>query len=398
MARWRAVVALLLVALVLTACEGGQPRPAPSPTPTPLLEASPTPVTGLSVAVVLPPPDVATEAERASLKAAINDLGRAHREGIGQLRVVDPDGLSFVGDTAALLAREGVDLVCALGTGAIDQIVQIASDYPSTRFCVAPATPRRTPGNVLPINVRVEEMGYLAGVAAGMAGDGHLPGFIGGDRQHGLDRQRRGYEQGLAASRAGTPQPLVSFAAVNVERAHSLALAQYEAGVSVVYTVAGEADAGVLEAAQETAAARAERASESAPAAGPSPAPSATAPGPPAPALVIGRHATLVPPAGTEDDSTNSDSGSDAGETSSPDGGSSDHVLLSFHERLDVALDVAISRALEKWSADPATVGLAEGAFEVEPGSAREAAAIGPRIEQVIRAIREQQVQVLPPS
>ena len=388
MARWRALAAILLVAVALAACDGRQPRPAPSPSPSAGATASATPVTGLSVAVVLPPPEVATEAERASLADAIDRLGRTHRDAIGTLRVVEPDGLPFVADTVALLAREGADLVCALGTGAIDRVVDVASDYPSTRFCAAPAAARRVPGNVLQIDVRVEEMGYLAGVAAGIAGEGNPAGIVAGDRQHALDRQRRGFERGLASVRPDAPTPLVSFSALDADRAHSLAMAQYDAGASVIYALAGAGDTGVLDAAEEARTARAAAATEAPTAApttaGPTPAPSPA--GRPAPALVIGRRDALTP---TSSDTTDDEASEPT--TSSP-------VLLAFHERLDVALDVAIRRALSTWSVEPASVGLADGAFEVVGGSAPQAEAVRPQIDRVVGDIRAGKVQVLPPS
>lgn len=209
--------ALAALALVVVACTtGGEPAPIPAPTAAP----TPTPTTpeqeGLRVAVVLP---LAGEQPTgpAEARAAVGDLRVATRDDLLELRAVQPDGPAFVRDLVALLAGQGYDLVCAMGAGAREAVLELAADHPEVRFCVvAGGGPEDAPGNVHLLDIALGEAAYLAGAAVGatiapspLLEEGEprpVPvGLIGPTGSAPSTAERAAFEQGV---RRGVDRPL----------------------------------------------------------------------------------------------------------------------------------------------------------------------------------------------
>lgn len=344
--RW---VALLVSVLTLTtACrDGASPTPTPAPSPS-AVAAAPTPVDpgGLSAAFVLPPPTAASPAELASLREDLARLRRTHLRDVTTWRVVAADGPEFVGDLVALLAEDGADLVCAIGPRSGDVVVRIAPAFPETRFCATPAIAEvaTIPANVLLIDLRVEEVAYLAGAAAQLTSSPGPPGFVAGEGQYSVDRQRIAFQLGINAVSEAPVAPYVAFPVGDAERALELAAPQYAAGVGTIYSAAGAADAGVRQAAQQNDG------------------------------LVIGSLQTLVP------------------DPAAPPPAA---VLLTISERFDVPVDLALSRALGSWEGGLASVGLAQDALAIAPGGSARYRAIAPRLDELRARIEADQLQPL---
>lgn len=343
--RWLAL--LVSVATLATACQDGTPVPAPSPSPTTVV-AAPTPVDpgGLSAAFVLPPPAVASPAELEALREDLARLRRTHLRDVTTWRVVAADGPEFVGDLVALFAEDGADLVCAIGPRSGDVVVRIASAFPETRFCATPAIAELAliPANVLLIDLRVEEVAYLAGVAAQLTSAPGAPGFVAGDTRYSVDRQRLAFQLGINAVSETPVAPYVAFPVGDPERALELAAPQYAAGVGTIFSTAGAADAGVRRAAQENDG------------------------------LVIGSLRTLVPDPGEAPPAA---------------------VLFTISERFDVPVGIAVDRALASWEGGLASVGLAQDVFTLAPGGSPRYRAIAPRLDELQARIEADQLQPL---
>ena len=158
---------VVVLAAVLVACTAGTSDPGPDQATTTPPLATPTervdPVG--RVAVVVDP----RLGQRAT--AVRDGLTRLHPDVAGgrTIRVEVAEDPAFVPDLARFFAAEGHELVCVLGPDAGSVVRDVAPRAPGTRFCAAPvvAEAGALPDNVLPVDVRVEELGYLAGVALG---------------------------------------------------------------------------------------------------------------------------------------------------------------------------------------------------------------------------------------
>lgn len=248
---------------------------------------------------------------------------------VGQVRVVVPDAARFVEGVVALLADEGYGLVCAAGAEAEAAVLAVADEHPATRFCVVPATPREVPDNVLLVVPRIEEPAFLAGAAAAMLDPERPPGLVGGPGAFALDRQRAAFQAGVDAV-SPTPRPAPAAVPVaDADTAVRVAGDQYAAEIRSIYVAtSAETAAGVL---------RAAVAAEGA---------------------VLGPAAVLT-----------------------AEGELHDHVLVAFREDPVPALALAIERTVGTWSGGVATIGLADGAFELVAGPA-------PRAEAILRRVR----------
>ncbi len=342
----RSVVLLALAAALVAGCERGEPAPAPSPSPSSEGVPSPPGPSGLSVAFVIPADAARPAAVVSSVREDLDRLRRSHLRDVTDWRVVEADAPAFTADLVTYLADEGTDLVCAIGPGSGDVVVRVAPSFPRTRFCATPAIAEADaiPGNVLLIDLRVEEVAYLAGVAAQLTATTGPPGFVGGESQYSIDRQRAAFQAGINAVAATPVTPYVAFPVVDADQAFALAVPQYEAGVATIYSAAGSADVGVRRAAQETGG------------------------------LVIGSLATLVP---------------------DPSEPPPTAVLMVTQQRLDVGAGIAVEQALTSWEGGLASVGLAQRALDVGPGGSGRYGIVAPRIEELRARIEADELRPL---
>ena len=189
---------LLVALLLLLGCTAGEaPEPDPDPDPEPGEEA--TGPSGLRVGVVLPPGDAAAadevDAAALGLDGIADDV-----DDVSEIRAVVPDGEPFVADVATLLAEDGYGLVCVVGDDAQRLVLDLAERWVGTDFCALPGDPERdVPDNVVLVQVAVEELGTVVGVAlAALAGDAPAEALYAAERT-GLDRFRAGVRVGFGA-------------------------------------------------------------------------------------------------------------------------------------------------------------------------------------------------------
>ena len=339
---------LVLLAVVMAACttEGGPDR-APTPTPTPQATSTAPPITGPRVAVVRPPGQTVFGNRQRSAEAVAR-VRSSFTDQLSEIRDVVAEPASFLPEVVALMADDGYDLVCAVGPGGLDAVLATADDYPRTRFCVVPAVAADVPGNVLVVDVAVEEPAFIAGATAIQLAPQAPAGLVGSRSVYAFDRREAGFRAGVdsRAPPAESPAPrgeqtqppagqtepdnqppqvLVGLPADDVEAARSLATTQYDAGAVAVYAAAGRTDEGVLAA-----------------------------------AVAAGRGAIGVFEPNPDEDPERSQA-----------------VLVGFQTRLEPVLRVAIDRLLGEWSAEPVRLGFADGVFAlVEGGHPRSAAAL----------------------
>src|SRR5687767_13109007 len=118
----------------------------------------------------------------------ITDLGQLNDRGFNQLayeglkqaqaelgvegRVVQSESAAAYVPGMAKLAREGYDLVIAVGYAQGDAVATAAKRFPDTKFAIVDVSHgdlKGHPGNVLGLVFKEQEAGFLAGYAAALA-------------------------------------------------------------------------------------------------------------------------------------------------------------------------------------------------------------------------------------
>ena len=165
-----------------------------------------------------------------------------------------------VGDTANALKRaadSGASPIIALGSQNVAAVLTMAERYPTTQFAVVDGLVPPIFPNVQSILFRDNEGAFLVGViAAKMSKSGRI-GFIGGVDNPLIRNFATGYTQG---AKYAYPKVEVTVDMIgstpdawnNPDKARELAIAQYNAGVEVIFAAAGGSSLGVLNAANQT--------------------------------------------------------------------------------------------------------------------------------------------------
>lgn len=370
----RRLTLLVVVAAVLTACTTSAPEPAPTTSPTPT-ETAPTaaPTTSAPgrMAVVLAPDPALTAA---AAEIGVRSIAGTLRDE-AELRVVTADEVSFVEDLASFFATEGYDLVCLVGAGAEQAVRRVAPTAPATRFCVTPSSATDLPGNVLAIDVRMEELGYVAGVALAADEVAGPVGLLSGQTTYDPARLQAGLEAGLAAGGAAgvTVQPVGPLR--DEEGTEEAVRDLLGTGADGVLSLTGALDATVRSLlVAEPVTTPTEPATEE------PTDPSTEATPTESPTEAPPRFAGLV-----------------AGPEARPeeDGAELPELLLTILElHLEEAVAIAVNRHLGTWDVAPASVGLADGAFRVDVGTSPRARAVATAVEEAVTGIREGAVEI----
>jgi basic membrane protein A len=240
---------LLLAALALIAAGCGSKKSA-STTTTTTAAAGPTFKVGLST-------DIGGLNDRGFNHLAYVGLQKAQRDLGVQTRVVQSASSSDYVPNLSALARQGYGLVIGVGFTEIQALEKVAKQFPKTRFAivdVSNADEGNLP-NVEGLLFREQQVGYLAGYAAGLAAKARgsdAVSTVGGQKQPPVDRYIAGFQAGAKAADPGiTTLNNYSQDFSNEAKCKEIALNQIAAGSAVVFQVAGGCGLGALDAAKE---------------------------------------------------------------------------------------------------------------------------------------------------
>lgn len=147
-------------------------------------------------------------------------------------------------------ADQNYDMIVGVGFLLNDAITQVAKQYPDKHFVLIDS--QSSAPNVASMITRDQEGGYLVGAIAGMMTKTNNVGFISGVESDNQDHFLYGYEAGVKTT---NPKATVQVSWVgsfaDPAKAKTLATAQYNQGVDVIYSVAGLGDTGTFAAAKE---------------------------------------------------------------------------------------------------------------------------------------------------
>jgi basic membrane protein A and related proteins len=196
----------------------------------------------------------------------LNDRGFNHLAYLGLLkagrdlgiktRVVQSATPSQYVPNLTALARQGYNLVIGVGFTEIAAMKAVANSFPKTQFAivdVANADEGNAP-NVEGLLFKEQEVGYLAGYAAGLAAkaDGKSTvSSVGGQKQPPVDRYIAGFQAGAKAAFLGVKTVNNYSQDFTIQaKCKEIALNQIAAGSDVVFQVAGGCGLGALDAAK----------------------------------------------------------------------------------------------------------------------------------------------------
>ncbi|MFO7960545.1 MAG: hypothetical protein R6U94_06335 [Nitriliruptoraceae bacterium] len=179
------ILLLLAVVLSLFSCTSGASDDVPLTADAPPMEEPVAAPAGRVVEIVLPARSRLAPPVAEGLEVRLGALAAGLPGDIDSLAVRAPDDEAFVPDLLELAAAEGAGLVCALGPQVADDADRTAVRHGATRVCAMPvALPvlddERTiePTPAVRVDVPVEELGFLVGVAAQTAARGAVADAI----------------------------------------------------------------------------------------------------------------------------------------------------------------------------------------------------------------------------
>jgi basic membrane protein A and related proteins len=187
-------------------------------------------------------------------------LEQAERElGVDGRVVISRSNADYVPNLTTL-ARQGYDLVIAVGFLMADALDVVAKRFPDVNFAIIDYPQEELaskPKNVRGLLFKEQEAGYLVGYLAGLVvkedgGSNPTISSVGGQKIPPVDRYIAGYQAGAEAASPGTAT-LNGYSQDFVDQAKckEIALAQIARGATVVFQVAGQCGLGALSAAKE---------------------------------------------------------------------------------------------------------------------------------------------------
>jgi basic membrane protein A len=212
--------------------------------------------TGLKVGLVF---DVGGRGDKSFNDAAYAGLERAKRDlGIDFVTLETGEGTDR---EAAMrqLAAGGSKLVFGVGFLFSDDIRQLATEFPETKFACVDYTLKEgeaLPPNLVALKFKEEEGSYLVGALAALISRTQKVGFVGGMEIPLIKKFEAGYRAGVSAVDPKA-KVIVKYAGTtgnafkDPTKGKELALSEYHQGADIIFHASGSTGLGVFEAARE---------------------------------------------------------------------------------------------------------------------------------------------------
>ena len=148
--------------------------------------------------------------------------------------------------------EEDLDLIIGVGYKIAGAIEEASKNYPDVQFAIIDHAYDKQPENVTSLIYEDNTAAYLAGLIAAKKTETNKVAFIGGMKSATLDKFEYGFRAGV---KAANPDCEISVRYANsfsdAALAKSIANQMHKDGVDVIYTEAGAAGTGAIEAAKE---------------------------------------------------------------------------------------------------------------------------------------------------
>ena len=148
--------------------------------------------------------------------------------------------------------EEDLDLIIGVGYKMAGAIEEASKNNPDVQFAIIDHSYEKQPENVTSLIYEDNTAAYLAGLVAAKKTETNKVAFIGGIKSATLDKFEYGFRAGVKAANPNcelTVRYLNSFS--DSALAKSVANQMHKDGVDVIYTAAGAAGTGAIEAAKE---------------------------------------------------------------------------------------------------------------------------------------------------
>jgi basic membrane protein A len=170
------------------------------------------------------------------------------------LKYVEPSDDNAFEPLLRAFAQKDFDLIIGIGFAQKEAVAKVAAQFPQKHFVIVDS--QVDAPNVRSLMFEEHEGGFMVGAIAAMTSQTGKIGYVGGMDVPLIRRFEMGYEAG---AKKINPQITViaNYVGVtpaawnNPPRGKELALAQYNAGVDVIFAAAGASGFGVFDAAEE---------------------------------------------------------------------------------------------------------------------------------------------------
>lgn len=143
-------------------------------------------------------------------------------------------------------------IVIVPGESFTDSVAVSAQENPKTKYIFLDAKPKQLLENVIAVDFKEEQAGYLAGIVAAMTTKTNKIAFIGGEPLPAVKDFAAGYVQGVQDV---NPEIVVQVEMANnfsdVQAGYDMAKRLYETEYDIIFAAAGRVGQGVIRAAKE---------------------------------------------------------------------------------------------------------------------------------------------------
>lgn len=163
---------------------------------------------------------------------------------------VEPEDIAEMEEHQRYFAEAGYDMVIAVGFLQESAMMDVAPDYPDTKFAIVDTVVDLP--NVASLIFAEHEGSFLVGVVAGMMTKTNTVGFVGGMEVPVIRKFQSGFEQGVEYINPDA-RILISYAGAfdDPGRGKELAVSQHARDADIIFHAAGASGIGVIDAAAE---------------------------------------------------------------------------------------------------------------------------------------------------
>lgn len=255
------LLAVLLMAMTLVACGGGNKKEADNKAENATKEESTEAKTDVNVGFVT---DEGGVNDQSFNQGVWEGLQKAQKElGIKAEYIESKDTKDYTPNLETFADQEK-NIIVGAGYKMGGNVAEAAGMYPEINYAIVDVDVTvdgngnkiEAPKNLLGIMFRAQEPSFLVGYIAGMTTETNKVGFVGGQESNIIWGFEYGYKAGVdyAAKERGTEIEVLSQYVGNfsdAQKGKSITATMYQNGADVVFHAAGGAGEGVIEAAKE---------------------------------------------------------------------------------------------------------------------------------------------------